>query len=96
VRTEGTRDRTPWFEIRRVPSSLSHPRVAIVVPRFGESAVARNRVKRRLRELVRRELLPGIAPQDVVVRATPLAYRVPFETLRRGMLTLASQLSVPA
>jgi len=65
-----------------------------VVPRFGENAVARNRIKRRLRELVRRELLPVMTPQDVVVRATPLAYRVPFDTLRRGMQTLAFRLGV--
>jgi ribonuclease P protein component len=70
--------------------------VAVVVPRFGETAVSRNRVKRRLRELVRRELLPVLAPQDVVVRATPMAYRVPFETLRRSMHTMASRLGAPA
>jgi len=47
------------------------------VPRHRQTAVARNRVKRRLRELLRAALLPALrasAPLDVVVRATPEAY----------------------
>lgn len=63
--------------------------MAIVVPKYGATAVARNLVKRRLRELVRRELLPTLKPQDMVVRATPLAYRVPFETLQAGVRDVA-------
>jgi ribonuclease P protein component len=70
-----------------------YPRVAIVVPRFGATAVARNRLKRRLRELVRRELLPVLPRRDVVVRATPQAYRAPFETLLGGMREAASRAS---
>jgi ribonuclease P protein component len=67
--------------------------VAIVVPRYGATAVARNRVKRRLRELVRIELLPVLTPHDVVVRATPLAYRVPYATLLGGMRDAARRAS---
>jgi len=47
------------------------------VPRHGQTAVARNRVKRRLREMVRTTLLPALAslaPLHVVVRVTPEAY----------------------
>jgi ribonuclease P protein component len=54
----------------------------VVVPRYKQTAVARNLVKRRLRELVRLELLPGLGAVDVVQRAVPSAYGAPFEALR--------------
>jgi len=55
------------------------------VPRYSHSAVERNRVKRRLRELIRTELLPSMAELDVVVRATPSAYGADFDTLRGAL-----------
>jgi ribonuclease P protein component len=58
--------------------------VGLIVPRYKHSAVDRNRLKRRLREIVRTGVLPrlGTQPVDVVVRALPHAYEAPFETLR--------------
>ena len=52
------------------------------MPRFGHTAVDRNTLKRRLRELVRMDLLPGLARMDLVLKATPAAYRADFEALR--------------
>ncbi len=54
------------------------------MPRHKQSAVARNKVKRRLRELSRTTLLPvlvGVPPLDVVLRAAPEAYRSDHATL---------------
>ena len=56
-------------------------RVGFVVPRFKHSAVDRNRLKRRLRELSRLRLLPSGLPADVVVRVKPDAYGASFEAL---------------
>jgi ribonuclease P protein component len=92
IHSEGKRERTPWFEVRALPTMLEHARIAIVVPRFNRSAVARNRVKRRLRELARRELLPALKPVDVVIRATPSSYRATFDTLRASMRDVARRL----
>jgi ribonuclease P protein component len=46
--------------------------------------VDRNRLKRRLREIIRCEILPLLSgvPVDIVVRTTSQAYDVSFETLR--------------
>ena len=54
------------------------------MPRFKHSAVDRNRLKRRLREIIRTSLLPALAadPVDFVVRVLPAAYEASFETLR--------------
>jgi RNase P protein component len=43
-------------------SALPHARVGFVVPKYGHSSVDRNRLKRRLRELVRTRLLPALRP----------------------------------
>jgi ribonuclease P protein component len=47
--------------------------------------VERNRVKRRLRELIRTEMMPAMAALDVVVRAAPGAYHADFDMLREAM-----------
>jgi ribonuclease P protein component len=52
-----------------------------VVPKHKHSSVERNRLKRRLRELVRTRLLPELPAMDVVVRTLPEAYAAPFDAL---------------
>jgi ribonuclease P protein component len=56
-------------------------RVGLIVPRHRQTAVARNRVKRRLRELSRTRLLPLDLMADVVIRIRPEAYRASFPDL---------------
>ena len=62
-------------------------RVGIVVPRHKHSAVDRNRLKRRLRELARTRLLPALdgLGGDLVIRARPEAYGASFEGLARQL-----------
>jgi ribonuclease P protein component len=97
VRRSGTRIRVEYLDVRAMRSALPHARVGLVVPKYGHSSVDRNRLKRRLRELVRTRLLPSLrpeaqvdaasvtatalAPVDVVVRALPTAYTAPFSAL---------------
>lgn len=52
---------------------MGHPRLGVIVPRYGTTAPARNRLRRRLRERARR-LLPALAPLDLVIRARLEAY----------------------
>ena len=60
-------------------------RVGIIVPRHKHSAVDRNRLKRRLRELVRTRLLPSLPSCHVVIRARAEAYDDDFATLARQL-----------
>jgi ribonuclease P protein component len=62
-------------------SRLDHPRIGFVVPKHGKSSVERNLLKRRLRELSRTVILPGLPPVDMVIHARPSAYRLRFEEL---------------
>ena len=70
-----------------MPSAVDRPRVAVLVPRFRHTIVDRNRLKRRLRELVRLVLLPSLGDEavDVVVRASPKAYTRSFDQLRQDV-----------
>ena len=82
VRQEGKRIRTEFFEVRVAASLLPHPRVGIVVPKYKQSSVDRNRLKRRMRELARTRWLHWLpAGADVVLRVVPAAYEATFERL---------------
>ena len=72
---------TERLEARASASLFLHPRVGIVVPKHRHKVVARNRVKRRLRELVRTSLLPTLGQIDLLIRAKPEAYSSTFNDL---------------
>jgi ribonuclease P protein component len=71
--------------------------VGVIVPKYGHNSVERNLVKRRLRTVVRCELLPklevGGAGGDVVVRALPSAYGASFAALQLEIGTLVAKLT---
>jgi len=68
-------------------------RVGLVVPRYKQSAVARNRLKRRLRELTRLQLLPADLPADIVLRVRPDAYDATFDALAEDIVRALTQLT---
>ncbi|MGH7719918.1 MAG: ribonuclease P protein component [Steroidobacteraceae bacterium] len=78
---EGKRVRTEHLEFRAVASPLPHPRVGLIVPKYSQSSVSRNRLKRRLRELARVHVLPVLPPVDVVIRSRREAYETSFDVL---------------
>jgi len=65
---------------------LAHPRVGIVVPKRGRTTTDRNRLKRRLREVVRLHILPRLEPLDLVIYARPEAYDASFLELQGRVL----------
>ena len=81
VRRTGKRMQTERLEARASASLLLHPRAGVVVPKHRRKIVERNLVKRRLRELVRITLLPGLEGIDVLIRAKPEAYDSSFAQL---------------
>ncbi len=81
------------LDVRAVASPLGHPRVGVVVPRYSRSAVDRNRLKRRLRELVRTRLLPTAPSVDVAIRSRPDAYAASFEALEADVARAVEQLA---
>ena len=92
VTREGKRIRTDSLELRWIASPLGHPRVGFIVPKYAQTAVARNRLKRRLREIARLEILPRMGSVDVIIRARAVAYRVSFAELRHELTRMGDRL----
>jgi ribonuclease P protein component len=72
-------------------SPAAFSRVGWVVPLHRRGAVERNRLKRRLREIARLELLPRLDERDVrmdvLLRTRREAYDADFATLREELVT---------
>jgi ribonuclease P protein component len=92
----GRKQVTPYFVLRMLPHDLTPPensvvRVGYTVTTKCGSAVVRNRIKRRLRALVR-ELFPmsALPGHDYVLialdRAQPSAAVVPYAELRKVLI----------
>lgn len=87
--TQGKRRRTDHLDLFTRPSPAGRSRLAVIVPRHRHTAVERNRLRRRLREIGRRQVLPVLAaPTDVAVRARANAYGASFQALRNELVQL--------
>ena len=83
----GKRKRLAHLDVLWTDNQAGHPRVGLIVPKFQSTAVARNRLRRRLREVWRRELKQDLPSLDVVIRARREAYGAGFTALSSELLT---------
>ncbi|MFL5402427.1 MAG: ribonuclease P protein component [Gemmatimonadales bacterium] len=84
--TDGRRRRSEHLDIFWMDNPTGQPRMGLIVPKFQSSAVARNRLRRRLREIWRQEVQPRQPGWDLVIKTRPDAYSAPFDTLRAQLL----------
>lgn len=92
VSKEGRRIRVSDLDARSLASPLGYIRVGLIVPRHGQSAVHRNQLKRRLRELTRVVLLPLELSRDVTLTCRASAYGRTFVELQERVLLLRDRL----
>ena len=100
IAREGKRIRTTYLEVRAAASPrarseipVKHMRIGVIVPRYKQSAVARNQLKRRVKELARLVMLPLAVDRDVVIRARPEAYNASFAHLKADVDRVATELA---
>jgi len=83
----GKHTRTPSLEVFVAGAPGPRSRLGLIVPKHGRRIVDRNLLKRRLREIGRRQILPELDSSgrraDVLIRARGRAYGVDFESLAR-------------
>jgi len=84
--THGRRRRLEHLDMIWIDNQTGLPRMGLIVPKFQTSAVARNRLRRRLREIWRRDIQIRQPPGDLVIRARREAYDASFEELRSQLL----------
>ena len=81
------------MELAWRPNHTGHARVGVIVPRFQHTAVARNRLRRRLREILRRGPLVQLPAVDLIVRAKRSAYAAPMTVLRDELTVSVSHIT---
>jgi ribonuclease P protein component len=99
----GKRRKTRHLDVFVSTSPVARSRIGLVVPKprkktvpdgvkIRGAAVERNRLKRRLREVARVEVLPALDGRgcavDVLVRARPEAYGAGYQELRAELRAL--------
>ena len=89
----GHRRRTQHLDLAWRHNLLGHARLGLIVPRHQSSAVARNRLRRRLREILRREILRRLPAIDLVIRAKRSAYALTFAALRAELTAVVETLT---
>jgi ribonuclease P protein component len=82
----GRRRRLEHLDMIWMDNQTGQPRMGLIVPKFQSSAVARNRLRRRLREIWRRDLQARQPGCDLVIRARREAYLANFDVLRSQLL----------
>lgn len=96
VLRKGIRTRTPTLDVYvlHLPSR-PQPRVGWVVPKLGNGSVARNRLKRRLREIGRKRVLGALRARgigaDVLVRVRTSAYRATYRQLEEELMSVVER-----
>jgi ribonuclease P protein component len=92
----GKRKRTQNLDVFYAASPVSRSRLGLIVPKHGHKIVERNLVKRRLREIGRRDVLPRLEAAavevDLLIRARRPAYDAEFAQLEREMLVAVEDL----
>lgn len=85
----GKRKRTDHLDVFFAASPASRPRWGTVVPKHGHTIAERNLLRRRLREIGRRSVLPELwrakKDIDVMVRARREAYDASYQVLAEEM-----------
>lgn len=73
-------------------NDAGHPRLGLVVPKFQSSAVARNRLRRRLKEIWRRAGQEVVGSVDLIIRARRESYEVDSADLKTALLEWTQRL----
>lgn len=93
---EGKRKKTSHLDVFFLSSGARGIRLGLIVPKHRHNVVERNRVKRRLREIGRREVLPRLRMEactgDLLIRARREAYAASYHQLRRELIQVAEEL----
>jgi ribonuclease P protein component len=87
VLATGRRKRLEHLDLLWTDNTAGHPRLGLIVPKFQSSAVARNRLRRRLKEVWRRELQRTLPAMDLLIRTRREAYRATFAELKAELTT---------
>ncbi|MGH7565686.1 MAG: ribonuclease P protein component [Gemmatimonadota bacterium] len=91
----GSRVRGSALELYRLPAAGPLARATCITPKHGRTGVERNRLRRRIKELMRAVLLVRGEGHDWLVRTRPHAYDLSFADLAAALRALADEPEEP-
>jgi ribonuclease P protein component len=83
---KGRRRRSAFLEFIWIDNAVGHPRMGLIVPRFQATAVARNRLRRRLKDAWRKRVHSSQPAWDLLIRAKREAYGATYPVLQDELL----------
>jgi len=90
IKREGVWIRGEHFDVIFARGPEKCARLGVIVPLYSQNVVARNLLKRRIKEVMRRVVLPKMPGQcDIVVRVRKKAYETTYETIREELVKIA-------
>ena len=93
VYKRGRKARRGSFTVFGLPNDVGRFRIGLTVTRKVGGAVARNRIKRVLREVFRRHAMKWKQPMDLVVNAHRALLRMPAEHIERELRGAIAELA---
>ncbi len=93
VYKRGRKARRSSFTVFGLPNDVGRCRIGLTVTRKVGGAVARNRIKRVLREVFRRHEMKWKQPMDLVVNAQRALLRMPAEQIERELRGAIAELA---
>ncbi len=94
VRTEGFSAYGPFFRLNCLQRAEDPTQLGIIVSKRVGSAVVRNKIKRRFREIYRQSRIQLQPHLWMVLIATPKATAASFQELEKEWLRLGKKLSI--
>ncbi len=78
------------FDFIHLESKRGFPRLGVIIPLHSHNVVERNRLKRRVKEVMRRFVLTELElGRDIVIRARKRAYDIDYETVKNELIELS-------
>ncbi|MBI2052677.1 MAG: ribonuclease P protein component [Candidatus Ryanbacteria bacterium] len=78
---------TPYFRLWRLDKKDRGFRAVVICSRkVDKRATRRNLLKRRMREIFRRDVHPRLPTSDIIVECKPSMKNIPFATLKKELL----------
>lgn len=93
VYQRGRKARRPWFTVFGMPNDVGRCRMGLTVTRRAGSAVARNRIKRVLRDVFRRHQDELPTAMDLVINGQRAILKMSAEQLERELLGALDELA---
>jgi ribonuclease P protein component len=92
IMENGRRVQTRWYRLIYCPAAQREARFAVIVGKRLGKAVLRNRIKRRFREIVRRNMMQRIASCDRIIIPKKMAAREEFQVIQNALRTTVAEI----